>query len=63
MENRSQVKRNVQLICNVEQNVADLAWRSARLDSTTMSNYLRTLIVADLSARGLLETKLVEEVA
>jgi len=54
MENRSQV-RDVKLLCLVEKNLADLAWRGCRLDKITMSRYLRKLIIEDLKLRGLLQ--------
>jgi len=54
MENRSQI-RNVKLICAIEQNLADLAWRACRLDNIRMSRYLRKLIIEDLKLRGLIQ--------
>ena len=53
--------RSVQLICNVEQELASLAWTITRDQNLTMSSYLRTLIIKDLKARDVISQEMIEE--
>jgi hypothetical protein len=52
--------RSVQLICNAEKDLSDLAWAVVKSESMSMSTYLRALVIADLKARGLLTQEMIE---
>ena len=50
-----------QLIANVEPKLSQMVWDMVRADSTSMSKYLRGLIIEDMKSRGLLTPDMIQE--
>jgi hypothetical protein len=58
------VSRNktIQLICNSEKLISDLAWQVSRDENLSMSAYIRRLIISDLKRREILTQDMVDEI-
>jgi hypothetical protein len=52
--------RAIQLISNVEKPIAELAWEEVNAQETSMSAYIRDLIIANLRETGRLTPEIME---